>query len=406
MENNDLKEKIRKNVKERIAVSNIREEFDMKGKKSRKIIYGITSVAAVCILCVGITVNYNNLKNDKVLIGEKGDKEIEDYQKEKENVKEDNVIFNAGSIETATSISGKVTNVDGNWKDENVEENFGFIRNIEILKQYEHLRQGMVYVKENIEDTNYSKFQQYELIYYMDGNNAPSTDIIFTKEDKILQCMIPNESDFPSSTISGNEVKLFKAKNFFDNSKINGEAFFKYKDYKFYITSHRIDENDFIELIKSILNKNIISNNADKDIGVNEPINESPDYPDYYAGKYVDKNGNNVILLCEDNNANRKEICNILGITESKTTFKKVQYSYKYLTELQNKISKKMIDKEFTFVTKSAVMENNNNIKVTVTSNKESELNKIKALDTIGGAIEIQYDENGMSKTELLVEKE
>lgn len=378
----------------------------MKGKKSRKIIYGITSVAAVCILCIGITVNYNNLKNDKVLIGEKGDKEIEDYQKEKENVEEDNVIFNAGSIETATSISGKVTDVDGNWKDENVEEKFEFIRNIEILKQYEHLRQGMVYVKENVEDTNYSKFQQYELIYYMDGNNAPSTDIIFTKEDKILQCMIPNESDFPSSTISGNEVKLFKAKNFFDNSKINGEAFFKYKDYKFYITSHRIDENDFIELIKSILNQNIISNNADKDIGVNELINESSDYPDYYAGKYVDKNGNNIILLCEDNNANRKEICNILGITESKTTFKKAKYSYKYLTELQNKISKKMIDKEFTFVTKSAVMENNNNIKVTVTSNNESEWNKIKALDTIGGAIEIQYDENGMSKTELLVEKE
>ena len=296
--------------------------------------------------------------------------------------------------------------MDGNWKDENVEEKFGFIRNIEILKQYEHLRQGMVYVKENIEDTNYSKFQQYELIYYMDGNNAPSTDIIFTKEDKILQCMIPNESDFPSSTISGNEVKLFKAKNFFDDSKINGEAFFKYKDYTFYITSHRIDENDFIELIKSILNQNIISNNADKDIGVNEPINESSDYPDYYAGKYVDKNGNNIILLCEDNNDNRKEICNILGITESKTTFKKAKYSYKYLTELQNKISQKMIDKEFTFVTKSAIMENNNNIKVTVTSNNESELNKIKAIDTIGGAIEIQYDENGMSKTELLVEKE
>lgn len=321
MENNELKERIRKNVKEKIAVSNIREEFGMKSKKSRKIIYGITSVAAVCILCIGITVNYNNLKNDKVLIGEKGDKEIEDYQKEKENIEEDNVIFNAGSIETATSISGKVTDVDGNWKDENVEEKFGFIRNIEILKQYEHLRQGMVYVKENVEDTNYSKFQQYELIYYMDGNNAPSTDIIFTKEDKILQCMIPNESDFPSSTISGNEVKLFKAKNFFDDSKINGEAFFKYKDYTFYITSHRIDENDFIELIKSILNQNIISNNADKDIGVNEPINESSDYPDYYAGKYVDKNGNNIILLCEDNNDNRKEICNILGITESKTTF-------------------------------------------------------------------------------------
>ena len=35
-----------------------------------------------------------------------------------------------------------------------------------------------------------------------------------------------------------------------------------------------------------------------------------------------------------------------------------------------------------------------------------SNLKKIKALDTIGGAIEIQYNENGMSKTELLVEKQ
>ena len=38
MENNNLKERIRNNVKEKIAVSNIREELDMKSKKSRKII--------------------------------------------------------------------------------------------------------------------------------------------------------------------------------------------------------------------------------------------------------------------------------------------------------------------------------------------------------------------------------
>ena len=35
MENNHLKERIRKSVKEKIAVSNIREEFGMKSKKSR-----------------------------------------------------------------------------------------------------------------------------------------------------------------------------------------------------------------------------------------------------------------------------------------------------------------------------------------------------------------------------------
>ena len=64
-----------------------------------------------------------------------------------------------------------------------------------------------------------------------------------------------------------------------------------------------------------------------------------------------------------------------------------------------------MIDKEFTFVTKSAVMEDNNNIKVTVISNNESDLNEIKTLDTIGGAIDIEYNTNSSVKKDLLVEK-
>ena len=39
MENNDLEDKIRKMVKEKIAVSNIKEEFKMKENKNRKTIY-------------------------------------------------------------------------------------------------------------------------------------------------------------------------------------------------------------------------------------------------------------------------------------------------------------------------------------------------------------------------------
>ena len=87
----------------------------------------------------------------------------------------------------------------------------------------------------------------------MDGNNAPSTEIIFTKENKILQCMIQKENDLLSSIINGQEVKLFKTENFFDKSKINAEAFFEHDGYKFYIESHRIVENDFIDIIKAIL---------------------------------------------------------------------------------------------------------------------------------------------------------
>ena len=59
MENNELKERIRKNVKEKIAVSNIREEFDMKTTNKRKIIYGITSSAAVFYIRIW---NYHRYK--------------------------------------------------------------------------------------------------------------------------------------------------------------------------------------------------------------------------------------------------------------------------------------------------------------------------------------------------------
>ena len=231
----------------------VKEEERMKKVRNKKIIYGITSSVAMLVLCIGVVINYNKPINYKNELGKVDNSNVENINNEKEIAQDDNVIFNTESIKNVASISGKVVDVDGEWKDTNIEEKFGFIKNIDILKKYEHLRQGMVYVKENPKDTEFSKLQQYELIYYMDGNNAPSTEIIFTKENKILQCMIQKENDLLSSIINGQEVKLFKTENFFDKSKINAEAFFEHDGYKFYIESHRIVENDFIDIIKAIL---------------------------------------------------------------------------------------------------------------------------------------------------------
>ena len=65
-----------------------------------------------------------------------------------------------------------------------------------------------------------------------------------------------------------------------------------------------------------------------------------------------------------------------------------------------------MINKEFTFIITSSLMEDSNNIKVSMTSKNEDDLNKIKALDSIGGAIEFEYNTNIVEKEDLLVEKE
>ena len=110
-------------------------------------------------------------------------------------------------------------------------------------------------------------------------------------------------------------------------------------------------------------------------------------------------------MLCEDNETNRKLICAFLGITESKTKFAKAKYSYNYLTELQSKISKAMSNKEFPFVTSSALVDTTNNIIVRVTTNNEKDWNKIKELDSIGGAIEIKYSENSANTEDLKIEK-
>jgi len=64
-----------------------------------------------------------------------------------------------------------------------------------------------------------------------------------------------------------------------------------------------------------------------------------------------------------------------------------------------------MQNKELPFVIASTLMEESNNIKVTTTTNNEEDLKEIKKLDLIGGAIDIQCDEDNLTKEDLLIEK-
>ena len=62
-----------------------------------------------------------------------------------------------------------------------------------------------------------------------------------------------------------------------------------------------------------------------------------------------------------------------------------------YITELQNKVSTAMINGELPFVITSAVYENPYRLHIVVTSNSESDLRKLLELDSLGGALEIEY---------------
>ncbi len=112
---------------------------------------------------------------------------------------------------------------------------------------------------------------------------------------------------------------------------------------------------------------------------------------DIFGGAYIDESGNYVVVLTEDTIQNREMIASELEININEVVFKKGEYTLAYLTSLQEKISTAMVNGELPFVMKSAVMESSNCIEVGVNTDDETELNKIRQFDTIGGAITFKY---------------
>lgn len=144
---------------------------------------------------------------------------------------------------------------------------------------------------------------------------------------------------------------------------------------------------------------------ADSKGEYNEAVNSSDltkDTSEFFGGSYTDANGKFVIVLTEDTPANRTAICKELGRSESNTTFVKGTYTLAYLTELQVKISNAMGNKELPFVVSSSLRETTNNIVISATTTNEAELEKVYALDTIGGAIKVEFS-TGAGTEDLLL---
>ena len=143
---------------------------------------------------------------------------------------------------------------------------------------------------------------------------------------------------------------------------------------------------------------------ADSNGKYNEEINSgdlTKDTSEIFCGSYTDSNGKFVIVLTDNTKENRIAICKELGRSESNTTFVTGTYTLAYLTELQTKISNAMTNKEFPFVTSSVVDEIGNRIKVRVTTDNQTDLEKVRSLDSIGGAIVIEKSA-GISTEDLL----
>ena len=60
--NNFIKDKKFKNIREKIAISNFKEEMEMKNSKNKKIIYTILPACAVFMICCIVTLSYSTPK--------------------------------------------------------------------------------------------------------------------------------------------------------------------------------------------------------------------------------------------------------------------------------------------------------------------------------------------------------
>lgn len=138
--------------------------------------------------------------------------------------------------------------------------------------------------------------------------------------------------------------------------------------------------------------------NEDNYVESSEIAALSEKIPDVFGGYYLNEKGEFVVILTEDTPENRAMICEELGRSESNTVFEIGEFTYMYLTQLQEKISKGMMDKELPFVVVSVLRDDTNRIHISVTTEDQELIKKVLAYDTVGGAIVVEYSEGQVTQ--------
>lgn len=233
MENNKLKEKIRKNIKEKIAISNIRKEFDMKTGKNKKVIYMVSSLCAIFILVIGIFIGTGKL-NDNFQIGGTGN--INDSQGEKVNIK-----LNINNIKDMAmmKLDGDIQKIE--IKD--LPEKFKFAQSINVPDEYKLENSYNIYVRSNREIAEYDILHDYVLEYRKDEIN--NIRITFSEIEEPLRDYYIDGAD-KISKIGDTELIIAKWKDMYI-------ATFKYKDIYFDIETNGITEDELVDMILSII---------------------------------------------------------------------------------------------------------------------------------------------------------
>ena len=242
MKDNELKERVRRNIKEEIAISNIRKEFDMKTNKNKKVIYVLSSICAVFILGIGILVgvNKNLLPSNTVDIGKADGKG--------ESVK---VELNINKVKdmSMTSLDADVKIIEI----ENLPEEFTFVENLLVPNEYEFENGYTVYTRENIDTAEYNVLHDYVLNYRKDDLNE--IKIAFSKVESPIRDYFIGDGE-KISKIGNVELKVSQWEKMYIVT-------FEYNDIYFDIETTGITENELVDLLKSIIDNGTKSSNAE-----------------------------------------------------------------------------------------------------------------------------------------------
>lgn len=386
--------KLKKKIKEEIAISNWKEEMHMDKRKNTKIVYGVLASCAMFALCMGIVITKVPLgTNENTLLQAK----LEELKGEKETLKTE-IYINKGKAQADVALDCQSRKMDA----QAVEADLRFAIEATVPSDFEPNYSVVGIYTKGEKSKQYDELQHYEFYYKNKKETRTITLALGFKDKKPMRDYYFANVE-KKSKIGEVELEITQ----YEDSYL---VIFSYKGINYDIETNGITQEELIEFLTSLIsNSKSYEQMTAKEQATNEkePVYLSDKtYPEYYAGKYIDNQGNNVVLLKNNTEKNRKEICKLLGITESKTKFEVAKYSYEYLTQLQEKISQKMTNKELPFAISSAIMEDKNWIEVQVTTKKEEEIKKIKELDTIGGAINIQYSKDAAAKTDMVVEKD
>lgn len=239
METNNVKENIRRNLKEKIAISNIRREFDMKDKKNKKVIYWITSSAAVFMLGVGVVVGTNTFTNINI---QKPNYEMADLNNEKSNIVQNlNVDLQINKLEGIG-----VAKLDADTKTvsvENLPNEIKFMESIKMPTGFNKLDIYTLYVRSNQETEkhdllhdyvfNYKKDSEHEIRIALSTIGEPVRDYFFNSSNKI-------------SKIGDVELEILQYED-------NYMAKFKLKNMYFDIETNGITENELVDVLQSMI---------------------------------------------------------------------------------------------------------------------------------------------------------